>query len=117
MLCRTTGVMIFTDDVARLAGFYRDKLGYTVDEARGKSIMFASPEPGGSPYLCARHTQRGLPACSRVPSGRVLAGPTADEMAPSLRLYSSRLADNTGVSLMGDRAILHSRRLRVCITT
>ncbi len=36
MLCQTTGVMIFTDDVARLATFYRDKLGFTVDEDRGK---------------------------------------------------------------------------------
>lgn len=46
---QTTDVTVFAGDVARLAAFYHDKLGFTVDADCGKSIMFASPETGGSP--------------------------------------------------------------------
>ncbi len=48
MLGQIAGVMIFTEDVASLAAFYRDKLGFTVDQDRGKSVLVATPIAGGA---------------------------------------------------------------------
>lgn len=57
MLGQIAGVMIFTDDVERLAGFYRDTLGFTVDEDRGKSVMFATPQAGGTQLAIESHSE------------------------------------------------------------
>ncbi len=57
MLGQIAGVMIFTEDVARLTAFYRDKLGFTVDEDRGKSVMFATPQPGGTQLAIESHSE------------------------------------------------------------
>ena len=57
MLGRIAGVMIFTSDVSRLASFYRDTLGFTVDEDRGKSVMFTTPQPGGTQLAIESHSE------------------------------------------------------------
>ena len=49
--------MIFTEDVAKLAAFYRDKLGFTVDEDRGKSVLFATPIAGGAQLAIESHSE------------------------------------------------------------
>ncbi len=49
--------MIFTDDVSRLVSFYRDKLGLTVAEDNGKSVMFATPQPGGTQLAIESHSE------------------------------------------------------------
>lgn len=57
MLGHIAGVMIFTEDVPRLAAFYRDTLGFTVDQDRGKSVMFASPQAGGAQLAIESHSE------------------------------------------------------------
>ncbi len=49
--------MIFTEDVASLAAFYRDKLGFTVDQDRGKSVLFATPIAGGAQLAIESHSE------------------------------------------------------------
>ena len=57
MLGQIAGVMIFTEDTARLTAFYRDTLGFTIDEDRGKSVMFATPQPGGTQLAIESHSE------------------------------------------------------------
>jgi catechol 2,3-dioxygenase-like lactoylglutathione lyase family enzyme len=57
VLGEIAGVMIFTDDVSRLVSFYRDKLGLTVAEDNGKSVMFATPQPGGTQLAIESHSE------------------------------------------------------------
>ena len=49
--------MIFTEDVPRLAAFYRDTLGFTVERDNGKSVMFASPQTGGAQLAIESHSE------------------------------------------------------------
>jgi lactoylglutathione lyase len=57
MLGQIAGVMIFTEDTARLMAFYRNTLGFTIDEDRGKSVMFATPQPGGTQLAIESHSE------------------------------------------------------------
>ncbi len=57
MLGQIAGVMIFTQDVARLASFYIATLGFTVDEDRGKSITFTTSQPEGTQLAIESHSE------------------------------------------------------------
>jgi len=50
-------VAIWTDDVARLVRFYRDRLGLRVEIASDEFTVFAAPPAGGTQLALGRHSE------------------------------------------------------------